>query len=456
MENITVKDIVEITGGKLLCGDKDIVLKDICIDSRYINAGDLFIPLLGEKNDGHNYIDSAMKIGAATLTEQHDVMESDKPFIRVESTMKALQDIGVHIRNKYQIPFVGVTGSVGKTTTREMIAAALATAKNCYQTPKNYNSQIGVPITLSGLKQEHEVAVIEMGISEAGQMDILTNMVRPDICVVSVIGVAHMVTLKTQENIRKEKLSIIHGMPENGLLLINGDDRLLHEIKGQMPCRTMTYGCGEDCDYRACNITNQDEYTLFDCIHGEQRVAVKLKLLGRHNVRNCLAALAVADQMGISMEKAAEAFPVFEGQRLKLLKHKNGFKILDDTYNASPDSMRASIDVLCEYQCVGKRIAVLGDMLELGKDSRMYHKEIGEYLLNKQIDEVHLIGEEVQAIKKVLSENTDAKSVPNVYFYHGLEEISQYLLKNMKTEDIVLLKGSNGMKLKEVVNLLMK
>lgn len=454
MENITVKDIVEITGGKLLCGDADTVLTDICIDSRYINAGDLFIPLLGEKNDGHNYIDSAMKIGAATLTEQHDSMEADKPFVRVEDTMRALQDIGVHIRNKFEIPLVGVTGSVGKTTTREMIAAALSTAKNCYQTPKNYNSQIGLPITLSGLKQEHEVAVIEMGISEAGQMDILTHMVRPDICVVSVIGVAHMETMKTQENIRKEKLSIIHGMHENGLLLINGDDKLLHEIKDQMPCRTMTYGCGEDSDYRACNITSQDEYTVFDCIHGDQKVAVKLKLLGIHNVRNCLAALAVADQMGIPMEQAAEAFPVFEGQRLKLRKHKNGFKILDDTYNASPDSMKASIDVLYDYQCGGKKIAVLGDMLELGDESPKYHREVGEYLLNKQIAEVHLIGEEVQAIKSVLEENGNI--APKVYLYKNLEEISQYLLSTMKSEDIVLLKGSHGMKLDEVVKLLVK
>lgn len=453
MENITVKDILKATGGFLLCGDENTILNNICIDSRKIQPGDLFIPLIGEKVDGHRFIEMAMETGAATLTSQHNnVVISEKAFIRVDDTQKALQAIGQYIRNRYQLPIVGVTGSVGKTTTREMIACALSTEKKCFQTPRNYNSQIGVPITLSMLKEEYETAVLEMGISEAGQMDVLTDLIRPSICVVSTIGTAHIETLKSQENIRKEKLAIIHGMSENGMLFINGDDPLLYEVKDSLPCRTMTFGCCEFCDYRAENISSEDEFMLFECVHEGHRIPVRLRALGKHNVRNCLAALAVADQMGISMEKAALAFPAFEGQRQRFLKLENRYSILDDTYNASPDSMKASIDVLCEISCTGKRFAVLGDMLELGEYSLEYHQKIGEYLCDKKIDEVIVIGEAAQEIKQVIDECETA--YPKTYTFKDNEEIALYLMAVMKPEDIVLLKGSHGMDLSEVVNIL--
>ena len=206
MENITVKDIVEMTGGVLLCGDENTAVKDVCINSKEIKEGDLFVPIIGENVDAHRFIESALEKGAASLTSEHDgVVVAEKPYIRVDNTQVALQRIGAGIRTRLiDIPIVAVTGSVGKTTTRTMIAHALSAGKKTYQTEKNFNSQIGVPITLSRMNSDDEIAVLELGISEDGQMDILSEMVRPDIAVVTTIGVAHIQFMKTRENIRKQ------------------------------------------------------------------------------------------------------------------------------------------------------------------------------------------------------------------------------------------------------------
>lgn len=453
MENITVKDVVKVTGGFLLCGDENTVLTDICTDSRKIQQGDLFVPIIGEHQDAHRYIESAMEIGAATLTSEHnDVVISEKAFIRVDDTTKALQDIGGYIRSRYDIPVIGVTGSVGKTTTREMIAAAIGSAKKCYQTKRNYNSQIGVPITLSGLTAEAEAAVIEMGISEPGQMEILSNLVKPDICVVTNIGVAHIEFMKTQENICREKLSITSHMKDGGLLLINGDDELLVKAAENMKYKTLTYGLGEACDFRGVNIRIENSTTIFDCVYKNKKLTVTLNALGKHNVRNALAGIAVSHKLGIPMETSAKALESFEGQRQRVIQLPNRYTIIDDTYNASPDSVKASIDVLCDIGVKGKRYIVLGDMLELGEKSIQYHRQIGEYLRDKRIDNVIVIGEYAQEIKRALDEST--VKYAETYVFTDREEIGIYLMATMKPEDIVLIKGSNGMKLNELVNFL--
>lgn len=454
MENITVKDIVEMTGGVLLCGDENAEVLDICIDSRQIKEGDLFVPIVGERVDGHRFIESALETGAATLTSQHNgVVVAEKPYIRVDNTVDALQRIGAAMRERFTGAVVAVTGSVGKTTTREMIAKALSSAKKTFQTPKNFNSQIGVPITLSRMGSVDEIAALELGISEPGQMDILSEMVKPDMAVVTTIGVAHIEFMKTQQNIRHEKLSIVHCMKEGGTLFLNGNDPLLKEAvqTEQLICRTLFYGTEEWCDYYAKNIIYHDSYTTFTCVHGNEEVEVYLNTLGKHNVGNCVVALAVAKENGIPMETAAEVFKEFVGQRQKLLRLENKFTLIDDTYNASPDSMRASIDVLCDMPCEGRRVAVLGDMFELGENEVQYHREIGEFLLDKPIDEVVVLGTLSQHIKEVLEHgDTSIK----VYTFSDNEEAAIYLVATLRPEDVVLIKASNGMNLKEIVDIL--
>lgn len=465
MEHITVKDIVAMTGGVLLCGDENTEVTDICINSKEVKEGDLFVPIIGERVDAHRFISSALeKAAAATLTCEHDgVVVSDKPYIRVDDTQVALKRIGGAIRQRLlDIPLVAVTGSVGKTTTREMITMALASQKRTFHTEKNLNSQIGVPITLSRMREKDEIAVLELGISEEGQMDILSEMVRPDMAVVTTIGVAHIEYMKTQENIRKQKLSVVHYMKDGGTLLLNGDDALLRNAveTEQLTCRTLFYGTQDWCDYYARDIVYHNEgedlqamsYTTFTCVHGEEEVSVCLSALGKHNVGNCVAALAIANENGIPMEVAAKGFTDFQGQRQRVIRLENKFTLIDDTYNASPDSMKASINVLCDMPCEGHKVAVLGDMFELGENEVKYHRELGEFLLDKPLDEVVVLGELSQNIKQVLEEgNTKTK----VYTFSDNEEAAIYLVATLRPEDIVLLKASNGMNLKEIVNILL-
>ncbi|MGN0438714.1 MAG: UDP-N-acetylmuramoyl-tripeptide--D-alanyl-D-alanine ligase [Lachnospiraceae bacterium] len=462
MENITVKDIVEMTGGVLLCGDENTPVLDICINSKEIKEGDLFIPIIGERVDAHRFIESALEKGAATLTSRHDgIVISEKPYIRVDNTVDALQRIGSAIRNRFaSLPLVAVTGSVGKTTTREMITCALSTAKKTFHTEKNLNSQIGVPITLSRISHEDEIAVLELGISEEGQMDILSAMVKPDMAVVTTIGVAHIEFMKTQENIRHQKLSVVNFMREDGILFLNGDDPLLKDAVQieKLTCKTLFYGTEDWCDYYAKDIEyhgsekDGEAYTTFVCVHGHESVAVRLNTLGKHNVGNCVVALGVANENGIPMEVAARGFERFQGQRQRIIRLDNKFTMIDDTYNASPDSMKASINVLCDMPCSGRRIAVLGDMFELGEQEVLYHKEIGEFLINKNLDEVVVLGTLSQNIKDVLEAS---ECSTKVYTFSDNEEAAIYLVATLKPEDVVLLKASNGMHLNEIVNILL-
>ncbi len=453
MENITVKDILQATRGILLSGDEDTPILDLCINSREIKEGDLFVPIIGENVDAHRFIESALEIGAATLTSEHDniIVGQDKPYIRVNDTVAAMQDIARYLRKRIRAQVVGVTGSVGKTTTREMIATALATAKSTYQTEKNYNSQIGLPIAVSHISSENEMAVLEMGMSEEGQIAILSDIAKPDMCVVTTIGVAHIEYLKTQENIRREKLSIISSMREGGTLFLNGDDAMLKEMKDRMPCRTIFYGTEAWCDYYGENIIYEQDRTFFEFVHGDVRVPVELKALGKHNVGNCVAAIAVACEMGIDATVAASGFGSFSGQRQRLIVEEGRFTILDDCYNASTTSMKASLDVLSDMPCEGKRYAVLGDMYELGENEVTYHYEVGEYAATKNISEVICIGELAQNIKKAVEE---AETPVKAYSFVDKEEAAFYLISLLKPEDIVLIKASNGMKLSDMVGIL--
>lgn len=450
MFDIKVKDIVAATGGTLLCGDENVDITDVCINSKEIKAGDLFVPIIGERVDAHRFIESALEVGAATLTSHHSgVVIAEKPYIHVHDTVKALQDIGTFIRNKFNIPIVGVTGSVGKTTTREMIAAALSGCVNVYQTEGNFNSQIGVPITLSRMTRDAEVSVLEMGMSEAGQMDTLSEMVRPDICVVTVIGVAHIEFLKTQENIRKEKLSIVNHMNKDGVLFLNGDDPMLAGIKGETEVKTFYYGTEKWCDYRAENVHMENYKYVYEYVHGDTRIPVILNALGRHNVGNSLVGMAVADYLGLDLNKAAKSFADFKGIRQVIIDIPDKYTIIDDTYNASPDSMKASLNVLSELETDGRKIAVLGDMFELGARSEEYHYQVGTFLADKDIDELVVVGELSQNIVRAVM---DRESKIKCYSFRDNGEVTLYLLSVMRPGDVVLIKGSNGMNLKEIVS----
>lgn len=447
MEHMTIKDILAATGGTLLCGDENKEIREFSIDSRTGNEDSIFVPIIGERVDAHRFIDSALAINGATFTSEHDTAEGEKPWIRVEDTVKAMQQVGTCYRDRLNLPVVAVTGSVGKTTTREMIAATLSAEKNVFQTLGNQNSQVGVPLTLSHMTKEHEAAVLEIGMSERGQIETLTNMIRPNIAVVTMIGVSHIAQLKSQENICQEKMDIIKGLSDDGMIFLNGDDPFLVRYRGKLEKKTLFYGMSEDCDYRAKEIRNEGGRTHFVFCCNDIEMNVVLGTMGEHNVRNALVALGVAHQMGVNLEKAALKLTEFHGQRQQLIRCDRCL-LIDDTYNASPDSMRASVHVLASMEDVkGRKIAALSDMLELGKNEKDYHFEVGEFIAGESVDEVVVFGELSDEILNGIRSKTDKILLTKV---ESREAMTRYLLENITPEDVVLLKASNGMKLNEV------
>lgn len=451
MEQMTVKDIINATGGRLLCGDVNLELHNISIDSRTMKGQDLFVPIIGEKVDAHRFISQAFSVGAAaTLTSEHDEMTDDKPWIRVADTRKALQDIGSYYRDRLNLPLVGITGSVGKTTTREMIAAALSAKYQVYKTPGNSNSQVGVPITLSQITSKDEIGVLELGMSMPGELTVIAKIARVDIAVITNVGITHIEQLGSQENIYREKMTIQDGLKDGGILFLNGDDPMLKHTTAKDGCSTVYYGTGEHCEYRAEDIRIEDGFPVFTAVCRDRKIPVRLGVMGRHNVLNAMVALAVADVNQVPLDEAAESVGRFDGfQNRQQIYDCDGITVLDDTYNASPVSMIAGLEVLHSMKCSGRKIAVLADMKELGPDSSRYHREIGQWLKSNPVDVLFTLGELALEIEKGVLED---EGTCRCFHFEAEDRSSLYrtLKEMLKPGDSVLLKGSNSMKLSEV------
>ncbi|MGN0397303.1 MAG: UDP-N-acetylmuramoyl-tripeptide--D-alanyl-D-alanine ligase [Candidatus Fimimorpha sp.] len=449
MLNITVKDIVEAVNGTLLCGEETQVIEHISIDSRSSQGNDIFVPIIGEKVDAHRFIDQALSIGcAATLTSEHQQMTSEKAWIRVDDTVEALHEIGRLCRSRIHIPAVGVTGSVGKTTTREMIATALSAEKKVFKTSKNYNSSVGLPITLSEMTNEDDVAVLELGMNVPGELGTISDLANLDIAVLTNIGVAHIEYFGTQDEICKEKYTITKGFHKDGFLVINGDDPLLVKYKDLTGYPYVLYGTGAECAYRAENIRTIEGKYAFDFVYEDKRVPVVLSVLGHHNVLNAAATLAVAHRVGVNVEAAAKELEVFTGFQNRLQKYEiDGYTVIDDTYNASPASMKAGLEVLVNYAAAGRKIAVLGDMFELGENAPQYHYEVGAFAAKLAIDQMLLVGSNAAFIGKAMQAG---HSSCDVMIMESKESAAAYLKSKVKTGDVVYIKASNGMKLKEI------
>lgn len=451
MENMTVNDIVKATGGTLLCGEGSTSLKNISINSQSMEGEDLFVPLIGAKVDAHQFIAQAFAQGAvATLTSETHEIEDIHPWIWVKDTKKALQDIGAYYRSLQSLPLVGITGSVGKTTTREMVDAALSARYQVYKTKKNLNSQVGVPLTLSGITEKDEIGVMELGMSEPGELTVIAKITQMDMAVITNVGVTHIEQLGSQENIYREKLSIQDGLKNGGTLLLNGDDELLRNTKAKEGCITVYYGTGANCDYQAEDIHMEHGYPAFTAVWKENRIPVRLGIMGRHNILNAMVALAVADLNGVPMEAAVAELEEFRGfQNRQQIYENRGITIIDDTYNASPASMEAGIEVLNSMVNGKRRIAVLADMKELGEQASRFHREIGTYLGSHTVDLLFTLGE----LAKEIACGMEQVGV-SCLSYSFAEEDKEGLIRKLEEVllpgDCVLFKGSNSMKLGEV------
>ncbi len=457
--DLKVSDIVDAVKGKLLCGQEDTVLTDICTDSRDVPSGSLFVPIIGERSDAHAYIPQAFDSGAAAaLTGEHeepDASYADRAWIRVDDTKAALQAIGGYARDRLSIPLIGVTGSVGKTTTREMIAAALSVRYRTFETKGNHNSQTGVPVTLTEITPDDEIAVIEMGISIPGEMHRIAAIARVDSAVVTNISSVHIEQMGSRENILSEKLQIQEGFHPGSVLFVNGDDELLKDVKAVNGARTVTFGTGDNCAYKAEDISLSQGGSEFTADCDGKKIRVKLNVAGMHNITNAMAALSVADVYGVPVGDAAAGLSSFHGfKNRQRTREYRGITVIDDTYNASPESMTAALSVLCYRQDPGRRIAVLADMKELGEESSRYHAEIGEWLCDHPIDILFTLGDMALYIEKAARKGKGASE-----FYHYSEDergaMTQKLLEILKPGDCVLLKGSNSMRLEEVAEQLL-
>lgn len=479
MEQISIRDIIENTGGTLYYGVEDNIdnvnVSSVSSNSREITKGALFIPIIGEKVNAHKFIGSAFEQGAAASLISEDIdtgsLGENEYCIMVDDTLRAIQRLAAWYRRKYDIPVIGVTGSVGKTTTKEMISTALAAGRRVLKTIGNRNSQLGVALMMFEMNSDYDIAVIEMGISEPGEMSYLTEIAAPETAFVTNIGVSHIAMLGSRENIRREKLDIVKGFRKKGTLYVCGNDVLLSEaadsiaakkaadIFSEDACKKMemsevyTYGSIDGCDYRAENITASSEGTSFHY----DGIEVRLCIAGVHNVHNAMAALAAAKQYGVDIEAAARALEEYRplSMRGEITEH-NGITIIDDTYNASPDSMRSAMQVLWSRDCTGRKYAVLADALELGEVSEELHREVGRYIAGEHkkgntTDCLVTVGEAASYIaEEVKNSANDIK----VMSYDNRQDAADYLTGNLKKGDTVILKGSRGMKIDEIVEML--
>ena len=442
---VKISDILKATGGKLLCGDENVVVTSFITDSRQGKAGAMFVPIRGERADGHDYIPAVLESPAAATFTDHEIPTGEKPIVLVKDCREALQKAAAWYREQFDIPVVGITGSVGKTTAKEMVAQALSAAFRVLKTAGNQNSQVGVPITVCGLRKDHTAAVVEMGVSMPGEMGRIAAVVKPTCAVMTNIGVSHIEFMKTRENILREKAHIADYLPAGGALFVNGDDDLLPTLKETLGNKVVTFGLGPGCDWRAYGLNEADKGTFFTCQSpAGERTELFVPAAGEHNVRNALAAMAVARYLGVPAEDAVRAISAYKAPAMRQqVVEANGLLIIDDSYNASPDSMRSAIDVLQSRNVTGKRAAVLADMLELGDFSQQGHREVGEYAREKGVDLLVGVGPLAKDIAAGYGEGA-------LWFEDNAQAIA-YLKETLREGDAVLVKGSRGMQTDQIV-----
>lgn len=444
---LPLSEIVRLSGGTLLCGDPGTVVTTFFTDSRKASAGKMFVPIRGEKNDGHNFIVSAFEGGAAASFTDHP-MEAPGPLVLVDDCRDALQQVGTTYRERFDIPIVGITGSVGKTTAKEMVAQALSPGHNVWKTPGNANSQVGVPITVCGIESEHTAAVVEMGVSMPGEMERIARVAKPTCGVVTTIGTSHIQFLKTRENIMAEKVRMADYLPEGAPLFVCGDNDLLPTLDSGGRFRVVTFGLGEHCQWRGSDIAEDNDGQTFICRAPDGRAqSVHLPVLGNHNVCDALSALAVADHLGVPLPDAALALAGYIPPDMRqVISDEGGICLIDDSYNASPDSMRSALDLLAGRQVIGRRVAVLAGMRELGEYTRSGHLETGAYAREKGVDTLIAVGE----LGEIIAEGFG----PDAVCVKDNAQAGQLLKDLLKPGDAVLVKGSRGMKTEEIVEMI--
>ena len=451
MKNLSIENITKACRGTFH-GDKSILSQEVSgvvIDSRKVQPGYLFVAIDGERVNAHKFIPDTVKAGAMCVVSHEDLGETDFPYILVESTGQALLDIAKLYRDSFDMKVVGITGSVGKTSTKEMIASVLAQKYHVHKTLGNFNNEWGLPITIFDMPEDTEVAVLEMGVNHFGEMRRLSSVASPDICVITNIGIAHLEFFKTREGILQEKSQMIQDMKNGGSIILNGDDDLLSKMSPVKGVTPVFFGMGDNCAFRAdniepqglrgtsCTITLKDG-SSFDCL---------VPVPGIHMVSNAVAGAAVGYTLGLTADEikaGIESLPSIPGRNHII--ETDHMIILDDCYNANPVSMRGSIDVLT--QAKGRMIAVLGDMGELGADEKRLHYEVGAYAASRGLDALFCCGELSKELAKGAEEHSETMEI---FYFATKEELLLHLKSYLKKGDTILVKASHFMEFPDIV-----
>ncbi len=449
-----VKKILEITKGILVTGDENLECENFSKDTRTIQKGDIYIGIKGEKFDGSLFWKQALDNGASAviienikITNEEKEKYSNKTIIEVKDTLGALYEIAKYKRSLYDIPVIAITGSVGKTSTKDIIASVVSTKYKTLKTEGNNNNNIGLPLTILKLK-DHEALVIEMGMNHFGEISLLTNIARPTLAVITNIGTSHIGNLGSRENILKAKLEILEGM-KVPKIIINNDNDLLHNWYEENKKNIEIHTCGikNESELMAKQIQLNEENSEFIAVSASDKIMLRVPVGGEHFVYNSLCATEVGKLLGLSNEQIVDGISKFElsKKRMDIIKLDNGAIMINDSYNASYESMKASLEFLKTH--TGKRkIAVLGDMLELGEYSKELHAKVGEEVSKRDIDILICTGENSKYIIKEAEKNEKIK----IFFMNSNEQIVEKLSQELKDGDIVLVKASNGMKFYEI------
>ncbi len=448
MQVLSIDDILNATEGELISGNPDELIKEITTDSRKSGEGVLFVPLMGEKVDGHSFIDSALERGAISLS-QYD-KDYKGTVIKVRDTKKALGDIARYYKLKYPVRTVGITGSVGKTTTKDMIYAVMNEEFCSHKTPNNYNNDIGVPLTIFGIEEEHSAAVIEMGMNHFGEISYLTSIVKPECAVITNVGMSHIENLGSREGIFRAKMEITEGFTKANTLIVNGDNEYLRKIE-DTEYKVIKFGMNRANDVYAKDIVNNGLLGVeFTAVYDGGEIHIEVSQPGVHNVYNALSAVCVGLALEIEPEKIAMGLRncQYTASRLEIIRCGD-IEIINDCYNSSPDSVRAAFKVMAETNKESK-VAILGDNLEMGDFAIKAHYELGKDAVDSGITMLITAGEFAEEIARGARDN----GLGAVVSYKTTDELCQRVTELVPKNSCVLIKASHGMNFYKITDAL--
>lgn len=451
MKSLSLKQIAAWTGGKLDAKYNGVMVRGVNTDSREVKPGQLFIPLAGARVDGHNFIGRAMDAGAAGVLTARDP-KRDIPAVRVRDTLEAFGTLAAAYRSSLPVKVIAITGSVGKTTTKEMLAAILRRRFRTTWTEGNHNNNLGLPMSIMDIDPETELSVLELGMNHFGEISYLTKIARPNMAIFTNIGTMHIEYLGSRAGILKAKLEILEGMGEDGIVVMNGDEPLLWDLRDRMEKKHYYFGVtNAGCDVRASHIVTGDDGVRFTLTGLGREVDIFAPSGGQHTVYNALAASTAALLSGAEPEDITGGLANFEntGMRQRIIE-QNGCTIIDDCYNAGPESMAAALEVLASHSCEGRRIAVLGDMMELGCVSSAEHYRIGRLAAKKGIDLILAYG--ANASRVIAGAITGGIPYQHAASYDDQDQLIHELRTRAQPGDVLLFKGSRGMKMERVLN----